>query len=188
MALALAGCATETTTDKPASSSSVPAAPGSSAVVPATGPRPELANYGVPGNHGFTVSYPAPTTGTNACLPLCHRWRMGRRTRDHCDIRPSPGCLRGMGTLRRSRARGPPRSVVSSWRAYSRHCAERLTDCVLLVRQSPRRRRSSNPYAGPSFLRIFECVTRGRPLSLAAILRFPVRHLRKRGRHPGGPS
>ena len=35
----------------------------------ANGPRPELANYGVPGNHGFTGSYQAPTAGNNeVCL------------------------------------------------------------------------------------------------------------------------
>ncbi len=39
------------------------------AVVGATGPRPELAQYGVPGNHGFALSYAAPATGPQSiCL------------------------------------------------------------------------------------------------------------------------
>lgn len=35
----------------------------------ANGPRPELANYGIPGSHGFAFNYKAPKSGTNnVCL------------------------------------------------------------------------------------------------------------------------
>jgi len=33
--------------------------------ISASGMRPELATYGVPGNHGFVTSYTAPQAGTN---------------------------------------------------------------------------------------------------------------------------
>lgn len=39
------------------------------ATLPADGPRPELAAYGIPGNHGFTIGVYTPTTGTwQLCL------------------------------------------------------------------------------------------------------------------------